>query len=45
MELTQFEVAAARFTGSISDHLFTWGSAPLHPRLYTVAALRGLTLI
>ena len=36
-------MAVAHFAGSYFVVQRSWGSAPLHPRLYAIAALRGLS--
>gem|GEM_PF-6039006 len=42
LQVTNDEMAVAHFAGSSLVLQRTWGSAALHPRLYAVAALRGL---
>jgi hypothetical protein len=41
-QVTDDESAVAHFAGCFLVFHGSWGSASLHPRLYAVAALRGL---
>src|SRR6185295_13781231 len=40
--ITDDEAAVAHSAGSALVFQPSWGSAPLHPRLYAIATLRGL---